>query len=105
MNGEKKHVIIIALIFCVVVGLPLRLVFLEVIPNQAKLKEEVEFVRSLGWEPEGSVVTYSTRFTEENTEIWRNLCAWIKYESQPWNNTRGLIWYTQAGQYYFEESE
>lgn len=107
IEEEKRHTKKVTLITVIACSLVLLLVVgyivLKVEPNYQRFVDEVEFVKTLGWEPEGAEVEYTGRFAKDNTEEWKNLFCWIDYESEPWNNTKGYIWYTNEGEWYFEE--
>jgi hypothetical protein len=101
--STKKQVAIVVLFASIVVILFFGWLFLYAIPNHEHYEEEVQFVKSLDWNPENSTVSYSSFFAKESVSEWKNFFVWIRYEDQPWNNTRGYIWYTDYGEYYFEE--
>lgn len=66
-------------------------------------KEEVEYIKSLDWQPENSTVTYYMHLAKPNYDNWTNFFCFIDYEEDPWNNTKGYIWFRHTGEWYFEE--
>lgn len=91
------------MVFFIIMAIVIGFIFYVLIPDNEWFDEQVDIVKSTGWEPENSTVTYSSHHAKENQGEWKNLYCWIEYQNEPWNNTKGHIWYTDAGDWYFEE--
>jgi len=102
MDQNEKAIISIAICLLVVGGL-FCWIFLDVIPARQREDEEIEYVKSLGWEPENSFVKYWKAWGDEDTIYWKSFRVYIEFENEPWNSTMGHIWYNHDGEYYFEE--
>lgn len=102
MNKINGTILITIIGFIIIISMLLWIFFI-VVPESKKMDEEIEYLKSLGWEPENSIVEYSYWHTEDNTDLWKNFWVWIEFEDAPWNNTNGHIWYNHNGVYYFEE--